>query len=96
MTKWHMLLLAIFGTTLAIFVGGESPAQDALKGEGPAFSIDRIRADIKYLASEAARRGAKAVLIIHTNETAGCPFSVVQLSNRLRGMNTVPPVKTGS
>lgn len=27
---------------------------------------------------EAARRGAKACLIIHTNETAGYPFSVVQ------------------
>lgn len=49
MTNWHMLLLAIFGTTWAIFVGGESPAP---KGEDPAFSIDRIRADIKYLASD--------------------------------------------
>jgi Zn-dependent M28 family amino/carboxypeptidase len=31
-----------------------------------------------YRFDEAARRGAKAVLIIHTNETAGYPFSVVQ------------------
>jgi Zn-dependent M28 family amino/carboxypeptidase len=31
-----------------------------------------------YRFEEGARRGAKAVLIIHTNETAGYPFSVVQ------------------
>jgi Zn-dependent M28 family amino/carboxypeptidase len=31
-----------------------------------------------YRFEEATRRGAKAVLIIHTNETAGYPFSVVQ------------------
>src|ERR1043165_7951759 len=29
-------------------------------------------------ALEATRRGAKAVLIIHTNETAGYPYSVVK------------------
>lgn len=31
-----------------------------------------------YKYEEAARRGAKAVLIIHTNETAGYPYSVVK------------------
>jgi Zn-dependent M28 family amino/carboxypeptidase len=31
-----------------------------------------------YKFEEAARRGAKAVLIIHTNETAGYPYSVVK------------------
>jgi Zn-dependent M28 family amino/carboxypeptidase len=31
-----------------------------------------------YRFEEAARRGAKAVLIIHTNESAGYPFSVIQ------------------
>src|SRR5262249_47986487 len=31
-----------------------------------------------YKFEEAARRGAKACLIIHTNETAGYPFSVVR------------------
>lgn len=31
-----------------------------------------------YKYEEATRRGAKAVLIIHTNETAGYPYSVVQ------------------
>ncbi len=31
-----------------------------------------------YRFEEATRRGAKAVLIIHTNETAGYPYSVVQ------------------
>ncbi len=31
-----------------------------------------------YKYEEAARRGAKAVLIIHTNETAGYPYSVVR------------------
>jgi Zn-dependent M28 family amino/carboxypeptidase len=31
-----------------------------------------------YKFEEAARRGAKAVLIIHTNETAGYPYSVVR------------------
>ena len=31
-----------------------------------------------YKYEEATRRGAKAVLIIHTNETAGYPYSVVE------------------
>ena len=31
-----------------------------------------------YKFEEATRRGAKAVLIIHTNETAGYPYSVVK------------------
>jgi hypothetical protein len=33
----------------------------------------------KYKFEEAARRGAKACFIIHTNETAGYPYSVVRL-----------------
>ena len=32
-----------------------------------------------YKYEEATRRGAKAVLIIHTNETAGYPYSVVRM-----------------
>ncbi|MBI3823005.1 MAG: M28 family peptidase [Planctomycetes bacterium] len=39
-----------------------------------------------YKYEEATRRGAKAVLIIHTNETAGYPYSVVK---KLKGAQIV-------
>ena len=46
-----------------------------------------------YKYEEATRRGAKAVLIIHTNETAGYPYSVVRKLNgaQIRVRRTAPP-----
>lgn len=53
----------------------EPPSDDAKFFAGKALTYYG-RWSYKY--EEAARRGAKAVLIIHTNETAGYPYSVVK------------------
>jgi Zn-dependent M28 family amino/carboxypeptidase len=48
-----------------------------------------------YKYEEATRRGAKAVLIIHTNETAGYPYSVVKKLKGAQIQRTAPPSPPG-
>jgi Zn-dependent M28 family amino/carboxypeptidase len=63
------------GKVLVLFTN-EPPSDDAKYFGGKALTYYG-RWSYKY--EEAARRGAKAVLIIHTAETAGYPYSVVKV-----------------
>jgi Zn-dependent M28 family amino/carboxypeptidase len=67
--------LDVKGKVLALFTN-EPPSEDATWFGGKALTYYG-RWSYKY--EEAARRGAKAVLIIHTPETAGYPYSVVKV-----------------
>lgn len=66
------------GKVVVLFTN-EPPSEDAKVFGGKALTYYG-RWSFKY--EEAARRGAKACFIIHTNETAGYPYSVVK---RLEG-----------
>jgi hypothetical protein len=60
---------------IVVLFGNEPPSTDAKFFGGTAMTYYG-RPSYKY--DEAARRGAKAVFLIHTNETAGYPYSVVR------------------
>ncbi len=62
------------GKVVVVFTN-EPPSEDPKFFAGKALTYYG-RWSYKY--EEAARRGARAVLIIHTNETAGYPYSVVR------------------
>jgi Zn-dependent M28 family amino/carboxypeptidase len=66
--------LDVKGKIVVLFTN-EPPSTDAKFFAGTALTYYG-RSTYKY--EEAARRGAKAVFIIHTNETAGYPYSVVR------------------
>lgn len=62
------------GKVVVLFTN-EPPSDDAKFFNGPALTY---YGRWTYKFEEATRRGAKAVFIIHTPETAGYPFSVVR------------------
>jgi Zn-dependent M28 family amino/carboxypeptidase len=66
--------LDVKGKIVVVFTN-EPPSTDPKFFAGTALTYYG-RSTYKY--EEAARRGAKAVFIIHTNETAGYPYSVVR------------------
>ena len=68
------------GKVVVLFTN-EPPSDDAKFFGGTALTYYG-RWSYKY--EEAARRGAKAVLIIHTAETAGYPYSVVKVLDGLQ------------